>query len=358
MHNKLSDDIKSPFGAFERIGSAQHLRSIYYPYSENFRLNKSISRSIKPFGAIRQLAIKNTGMTSLPNYFKLSQTPYMKLVRQGLKGASAWANITKNNSYFFNVSKITAAFNRKFRFTTLKPNPINSEKLHDRVITNKGICLLLMYDHWVLMLNNSKVDKELIKSCKNSQQLELSEVAYTFYSEDHHKNIFRKLDYLISADYSHNQIKLIDGYHDQIIRVRKLLDQDFNNSEVLVNVVMSWVEYAIAARFGVVEDNQGYRIGSKIEDFDELIGQTSISLFDENLIAYYAVFSYLDDLWNPKMQKFEDGKDSVGIGRHSVQHGRVDPRRYTEEVMEKLICLVYALVKLPDIEELRNVLIA
>jgi len=41
----------------------------------------------------------------------------------------------------------------------------------------------------------------------------------------------------------------------------------------------------------------------------------------------------------------------VGIGRHSIQHGRVDPRRYNAEIMEKLICLLYALVKLPEIED-------
>ena len=51
-----------------------------------------------------------------------------------------------------------------------------------------------------------------------------------------------------------------------------------------------------------------------------------------------------------------DGKDQVGIGRHSIQHARVNPKRYTDEVMSKLICLLYALVKLPDLDEFESFL--
>ena len=69
------------------------------------------------------------------------------------------------------------------------------------------------------------------------------------------------------------------------------------------------------------------------------------------IVELYQVALCLDDLWDTNIQNFEDGRYNVGIGRHSIQHGRVDPRCYNAEIMEKLICLLYALVKLPEIED-------
>lgn len=297
----------------------------------------------------------------------LAQTPYMKWTKRGVYGASAWANITKNVSYFSSFAKITSHFNRKLRVVPRRPKlaKISPEKVYDQIVKNGGICLSLEHNDWVILLENSQVDKELIQECRDSRKFSFDKIAHSFYSRNNHKNIFRKLDYLISTNYKDNKVKLTGGYHDQIIRVKKLLQQDFDNSEVLISTVMTWVEYAISARFGVVNDNNGYRLGGKIQNLDKYISNTSVEKFDNNILAYYTVFSYLSELWNPKMQKFEDGREKIGIGRHSVQHGRVDPNRYLnskkdsgknldKDVIEKLICLVYALVKLPDIEEIKK----
>ncbi|MGO2722886.1 MAG: hypothetical protein ACTIAG_03960 [Lactobacillus sp.] len=120
---------------------------------------------------------------------------------------------------------------------------------------------------------------------------------------------------------------------------------------------MSWLEYVVAAKFGVVEDKEGFKLGKRIQNLDKLIGEASVTDFNGAIMSYYAVFSYLSDLWNSKKQKFQDGREKIGIGRHSVQHGRVDPARFDEEVIEKLICAVYALVKLPDIESVKKSLV-
>ena len=61
-------------------------------------------------------------------------------------------------------------------------------------------------------------------------------------------------------------IKLIDGYHIQLVYVKKLLQQDFNNAIVLVNTAISWIEYAVAAKFELVENKHGHSLTRKIKN--------------------------------------------------------------------------------------------
>ncbi|MYM17902.1 hypothetical protein GTH50_06685 [Lactobacillus gasseri] len=169
--------------------------------------------------------------------------------------------------------------------------------------------------------------------------------------KNNHKNVFRKMDYLLSADYDSKEIKLVDGFHERIKRVKKILSRDFNDSEAVISTVMTWIEYAVAAKFGVLEDKNGYKLGGKIKSLERKIEKIELKEITPLVVDYYNVFFYLSNLWNSKLQDFKKDKDQVGLGRHSIQHARVDPRRYTDEVMSKLICLLYALVKLPDLDE-------
>lgn len=276
-----------------------------------------------------------------------------------LYGTAYWTNEIKNStSYLEQITRVSRSFDKILHPVFPRIPKVSPEKTYDQIIKNGGICLSLENDHWIILLSNSKVDRELIDECRASQKYSFDDVAYSFYSRNNHKNIFRKLDYLISVNYEYNSIKLTDGYHDQIVKVKKILQEDFSNAEVLVSTVMSWLEYVVAAKFGVVEDKEGFKLGKRIQNLDKLIGEASVTDFNGAIMSYYAVFSYLSDLWNSKKQKFQDGREKIGIGRHSVQHGRVDPARFDEEVIEKLICAVYALVKLPDIESVKKSLVS
>lgn len=70
-------------------------------------------------------------------------------------------------------------------------------------------------------------------------------------------------------------IKLIDGYHIQLVYVKKLLQQDFNNAIVLVNTAISWIEYAVAAKFELVENKHGHSLTRKIKKLSNDIDKYS-----------------------------------------------------------------------------------
>ncbi len=229
-----------------------------------------------------------------------------------------------------------------------------SKKINRPLITvhsQEWTRLFLSKKHWICILD-SPIDQKLVKECQRYPVSEFDRIAKNFYSRNNYENIMKKLDYLISCDYTNRNIKLIDGYHLQLVYVKKLLQQDFNNAIVLVNTAISWIEYAVAAKFKLVENKNGHSLTRKIKKLSNDIDKYSKKDPKKTyLVELYQVSLCLDDLWDTNKQNFEDGRYNVGIGRHSIQHGRVDPRRYNAEIMEKLICLLYALVKFPEIED-------
>ena len=224
-------------------------------------------------------------------------------------------------------------------------------KVHSQKWSKEWTRLFLSKKHWICILD-SPIDQKLVKECQRYPISELDRVTKNFYSKNNYENIMKKLVYLISCDYTNKNIKLIDGYHIQLVYVKKLLQQDFNNAIVLVNTAISWIEYAVAAKFELVENKHGHSLTRKIKKLSNDIDKYSKKDPKKTyLVELYQVSLCLDDLWDTNKQNFEDGRYNVGIGRHSIQHGRVDPRCYNAEIMEKLICLLYALVKLPEIED-------
>ena len=112
------------------------------------------------------------------------------------------------------------------------------------------------------------------------------------------------MDYLLSADYDSKEIKLVDGFHERIKRVKKILSRDFNDSEAVISTVMTWIEYAVAAKFGVLEDKNGYKLGGKIKSLERKIEKIELKEITPLVVDYYNVFFYLSNLWNSKLQKF------------------------------------------------------
>ena len=102
-------------------------------------------------------------------------------------------------------------------------------KVHSQKWSKEWTRLFLSKKHWICILD-SPIDQKLLKECQRYPLSELDRV-----TKNNYKNIMKKMDYLISCDYTNKNIKLIDGYHIQLVYVKKLLQQDFNNAIVFVN---------------------------------------------------------------------------------------------------------------------------
>lgn len=361
------DDIKDILDS-KKINSF----SSYFNYSQLADLNKNLVGTLSPAYSItskvaslnkRYAAISSAYLERPTNTMSDNAGKYIKNLHKNL-ALGVLPNIRNFNTdvwykdviaSFEQIKKLTKVFERQLNH--FSPGMQFSPKdVSNLIIPKEEIALSLADNHWIMLLCNSKIDKELLNECKASENNNFNEIVQNFYSRNNHKNVFRKIDYLISADYSKKEVKLVDGFHDQIKRVRKILFRDFGDSEVLISTVMTWIEYAVAEKFGVLEDKKGYKLGRRIDKFEEKIEKLELKEITPLVVDYYNIFFYLSDLWNSRLQDFEDGKDQVGIGRHSIQHARVNPKRYTDEVMSKLICLLYALVKLPDLDEFESFL--
>ena len=349
--------------------------SSYFNYSQLADLNKNLVESLSPAYSItskvaslnkRYAAISSAYLERPTNTMSVNASKYIKNLHKDL-ALGVLPNIKNFNTdvwykgviaSFERIKKLTNVFERQFKVLNYFPHimQFSPKDVSNLIIPKEEIALSLADNHWIMLLRDSKIDKELLNECKESENNNFNEIVQNFYSRNNHKNVFRKIDYLIGADYSKKEVKLVDGFHDQIKRVRKILFRAFSDSEVLISTVMTWIEYAVAEKFGVLEDKNGYKLGGRIEEFEEKIEKLELKEITLLVVDYYNIFFYLSDLWNSRLQDFEDGKDQVGIGRHSIQHARVNPKRYTDEVMSKLICLLYALVKLPDLDEFESFL--
>lgn len=214
-------------------------------------------------------------------------------------------------------------------------------------ISPRQASLSLEREQWVLSLVDNSIDRDFFNSCSRAEILNLQDFAYEYFKKNNYVNLFTKLDYLITTDYSRKRIKLVGGYHEQLVRIKNILQDDFGNCIVLESALMSIIEYSATRFFNI----KSRRFFNKVYARKEIIKKSSQSVNDL-FLDYNSIVDNLCTLWDGKQQNFDDGPYKVGWGRPSVQHGQIEPKRLDDKSMMKLICLLYTMVKMPDISDL------
>ncbi|TSO25480.1 hypothetical protein [Lactobacillus sp. LL6] len=198
----------------------------------------------------------------------------------------------------------------------------------------------LLKKKWVIIYNND-IDLELkdkiehIKNKANRKVKSLENIVIDFYTKNNYQNTFKRLEEVINLVAKSKFYP--KSYVDYLRRFQKTLKQDFGNCQLLITNLMTLIENAVAQRLGLLNSSSGHLIKTNLEKTEKKIYENS----DLELLMVVLIY-----LWNGKFQNFPDGIDKVGIGRHSIDHGRVNPDRYTDIVFIKLLLIFDQLLRI------------
>ena len=224
-------------------------------------------------------------------------------------------------------------------------------KTKETPISRDIVGLAASVNNWVVLNDANSLDKELLNNCQNKGISEIDKIIKDYYTQDNYDKVFKKILIIIQTKGKSNDIYINDGQKAQLVYMLRLLKEDFCNYLVLINTAMSIVENFVAQKFDVLLNNKGDKISKRLK---RIVVSTGNSESDEaDIRNTFIVCKILSDFWNGNFQKFSEGPNAIGIGRHSILHGRVNPNRYTDTLMIKLILLMYGLIKIPSFTELK-----
>lgn len=282
-------------------------------------------------------------MSTLLNAAQMNRNVIGTSILKSIPNQAVWNTSNQSQTFASSYNSFFKAINNSMSYVlkNRKQFKLSAEKL--LIFTTLKLFAL---DKWAL-LSNDVLDKPLIKYSSLRENIDFEKTAEDYFKADDNKITFKKLDYLIANNFDKTGFSFPEGYISKIERIRFLLNQDIkNNSIILVEPLMTTIEYVLASKLGILESQKGALVGRRIINIGDKIYELGPS--SPKYQNFYSVFKVLDILWDPNKQKFCDGLDKTGIGRHSIDHARVNPSRFDDVLIKKLICLLYALVHLPD----------
>ncbi|MEK3527010.1 hypothetical protein, partial [Lactobacillus crispatus] len=218
-------------------------------------------------------------------------------------------------------------------------------------ISRNIVGLAASVNNWVVLNDTDSLDKELLDKCQNKEVTEIDKIIKDYYTQDNYDKTFQKMLTIIQTQGKSNDVYINDGQKAQLVYMLRLLKEDFCNYLVLINTAMSIVENFVAQKFDVLLSDRGDKISKRLKPIVVSTGNSESGKVD--IRNTFIVCKILSDFWNGNFQKFSEGPNTIGIGRHSILHGRVNPNRYTDTLMIKLILLMYGLIKIPSFAELK-----
>lgn len=155
-----------------------------------------------------------------------------------------------------------------------------------------------------------------------------------YYSKDNYKYFYHEFDQLLDDFIDEDFDK---GYLEQLKRMRKLVQEDFTNSNVLINTAVSILEFKYIEVIGSV-DTGTILHQRDIDRYFNHHKNDQRSAFD--YLRFYSLLKTLNKFM--MYQNFNVGVEKTKFTRHSVQHGRFDPLRYENYDFIKVILLIVA----------------
>lgn len=184
-----------------------------------------------------------------------------------------------------------------------------------------------------LAKKNWTFDTELdIQTFNSKSDTETLEWLEKYYTEDDYVHVFERLDTIIDC-FKENSSE--SGYLKQLLTIKNLLKDDFNNYSVLMSCMFSIIEYKIFQRMGKIETTDIFKHEKAVNM------KNSITSSDKNtllILMSISVATNLRNFWS--FGEFENGIDFSKFGRHAVQHGRINPERYKPRHIIQLILLL------------------
>ena len=261
----------------------------------------------------------------------ISNTVWQEYLKRSENTANIFRNAIKpfkvNNAFTKNYSQIAEVSDK---FQKLVENTVGKHSENLKVAT------LLMKNGWV---TSEFFYNSVLKDNYNKTEKDILEYVEKFYTENNYQKFFKVFDLVIEG---FKEQGLNEGYRLSLVKIRKLLKQDFDNYDLFMNITFSIIDYLCSFKFGILSTNDYIReksIGTARRKYADKNGQlTEIDIM--------SMFGVLKSWW--KKINFKKGLDRTDFGRSPIEHGRYDPRRYKRTDFIKLILLMFNVLSAPD----------
>ena len=311
MNNKEKDIAEMPIGAVEK-----ELRKYRSKLLKNGKVDSVAKEPFSKFGRTLKGAIPKGNI-----FINVKE-------HETLNYRNNIAAFRKETSIEQNFGRINSVVNELNQFT----RKILGD--HDE---NLKVAKVLMENDWVtseffyndiLKMNYNKSEEDILKYIEN------------FYLENNYEKFFRIFGLIID---SFQDLRMNEGYRLQLIRIRNIISQDFNNYDLMINNLFSIAEYVCAFQFDLLSNNDYINkksIKSSRKKYTDENGQLTA-------IDMLSFFTVLKKWWTKA--DFKVGLEKTKFNRNTVEHGRFDPRRFTEVDFIKIIVFIFNAVMSPTL---------
>lgn len=322
LANKKTSKALSPHITVDKIPKqyAAIENSIFHNREPFYLSNKILPCVGKNLHNIKDLRLQATRGAVQQEYFKRTKT-IANSFRTAIKPFNLGTSLENNYSQ---IVKATNVFQK------------SAEELLGKHSENIKIAETLMKNGWVtseFFCNN------ILKNNYQKSEDKVLEYVETFYTENNYQRFYKVFNLVIEEFKEQN---LNEGYRLQLLKIRKVIKQDFDNFDLFMSTLFSIAEYVCCYKFGILSTNgfiQEDVIRSVRKDYADKNGRLTA-------IDIMSMFGVLKDWW--KKIDFKRGPERTDFGRNPIEHGRYDPRRFKETDFIKLILFIFTVLMAPD----------
>lgn len=322
LANKKTSKALSPYITVDKIPKQYAaIENSIFQNRETFSIsNKIIPYAEKNLHYIKNLRLQATRDAVQQEYFKRTET-IANSFRTAIKPFKLGTSLEYNYSQ---IVKATNVFQK------------SAEEFLGKQSENIKIAETLMKNGWV---TSEFFYNDILKNNYQKSEDIVLEYIETFYTENNYQRFYKVLNLVIEEFKEQN---LNEGYRLQLLKIRKVIKQDFDNFDLFMSTVFSIAEYVCCYKFGILSTNGFIQ--------EDVIRSVRKYYADKNgrltAIDIMSMFGVLKDWW--KKIDFKRGPERTDFGRNPIEHGRYDPRRFKETDFIKLILFIFTVLMAPD----------
>lgn len=273
LANKKTSKALSPYITLDKIPKQYAaIENSIFQNRETFSIsNKIIPYAEKNLHYIKNLRLQATRDAVRQEYFKRTET-IANSFRTAIKPFKLGTSLEYNYSQ---IVKATNVFQK------------SAEEFLGKHSENIKIAETLMKNGWV---TSEFFYNDILKNNYQKSEDKVLEYIETFYTENNYQRFYKVLNLVIEEFKEQN---LNEGYRLQLLKIRKVIKQDFDNFDLFMSTVFSIAEYVCCYKFGILSTNgfiQEDVIRSVRKDYADKNGRLTA-------IDIMSMFGVLKDWW-------------------------------------------------------------
>lgn len=229
LANKKTSKALSPYITVDKIPKQYAaIENSIFQNRETFSIsNKIIPYAEKNLHYIKNLRLQATRDAVQQEYFKRTET-IANSFRTAIKPFKLGTSLEYNYSQ---IVKATNVFQK------------SAEEFLGKQSENIKIAETLMKNGWV---TSEFFYNDILKNNYQKSEDKVLEYIETFYTENNYQKFYKVLNLVIEEFKEQN---LNEGYRLQLLKIRKVIKQDFDNFDLFMSTVFSIAEYVCCYKF-------------------------------------------------------------------------------------------------------------